>query len=255
LPQRVTRSKSSSVASRAPKASAPAAAAAGPTAPAAAPGTGTGTTPAPTSPLRATMTTLPKGQLLERVHPDRFGATEFNPGTVGNARFSPIRDDKGVLIPTLYAGTTLACALMESVFHDVPYTAGLKTFDKAKLTGQVHSTIETRSDLTLVDLTTVALRRLGVTRPQLIETEKDRYPQTRLWAEALHREFPDAQGLTWVSRQDDTARACIIFGDRIPASALQQQGVSRGLVGDPAAYGEVLDLADRLDVAIVPGKV
>jgi hypothetical protein len=241
------------MASRPPKASAPAAAAiAGPlaSAPAAA-----GATPAPTTPLRATMTTLPKGQLLERVHPDRFGATQFNPGAVGNARFSPIHNDKGETIPTLYAGTTLDCALMETVFHDVPYTTGFKSVDSAKLTGQAHSTIETHRNMTLVDLTTVPLRRLGVTRSQLIETEKDRYPQTRPWAEALHREFPDAQGLTWVSRQDDTARAYVLFGDRIPAGVLKQKGASLDLVGDPATYTEVLNLADRLDVVIVPGKV
>jgi len=237
------------MASRAPKA---AAAAARPTAPAAAV---PGATPAPTSPLRATMTTLSKGQSLERVHADRFGATQFNPGAVGNARFSPIRNGKSETIPTLYAGTTLDCALLETVFHDVPYTAGFKSVDKARLTGQVHSTIETHSDLTLVDLTTVALRKLGVTRPQLIETEKDRYPQTRAWAEALHREFPEAQGLTWVSRQDDTARAYVLFGDRIPASALKQKGASRDLVDDPVTYTEVLNLADRLGVDIVPGKV
>ena len=238
------------MASRGPKA--PAAVTAGTVTPAAA---GPGATPAPTSPLRATMMTLPKGQLLERVHPDRFGATVFNPGAVGNARFSPIRDDTGATIPTLYAGTTLDCALLETIFHDVPYTAGFKSIDKARLTSQVHSTIETHSDLTLVELTTVALRRLGVSRPQLIETEKDRYPQTRLWAEALYREFPEAQGLMWVSRQDDTARAYVFFGDRILASALQQQGVSRGLLGNPAAYDQVLNLAERLGVEIVPGRV
>ena len=201
------------------------------------------------------MKKLPKGQLLERVHPDRFGATQSNPGAVGNARFSPIRNDKGETIPTLYAGTTLDCALLETVFHDVPYTAGFKSIDKARLTGQVHSTLETHSDLNLVDLTTVALRKLGVSRKQLIETEKDQYPQTRPWAEALHRACPDAQGLMWVSRQDDTARAYVFFDDRIPPGALKQKGASRDLVGDSATYTEVLNLADRLGVVIVPGTV
>ena len=201
------------------------------------------------------MKKMPKGQLLERVHPDRFGAAQSNPGAVGNARFSPIRNDKGETIPTLYAGTTLDCALLETVFHDVPYTAGFKSIDKARLTGQVHSTLETHSDLNLVDLTTVALRKLGVSRKQLIETEKDQYPQTRPWAEALHRACPDAQGLMWVSRQDDTARAYVLFDDRIPPGALKQKGASRDLVGDPATYTEVLNLADRLGVVIVPGTV
>lgn len=89
---------------------------------------------------------------------------------------------------------------METVFHDVPHTAGFKSFDKGKLTGQVHSAVQVSQPLHLVDLSSVALRKLGVTRKQLIDTEKDQYPATRKWAEAIHRQYPDVQGLSWVSR-------------------------------------------------------
>ena len=60
-------------------------------------------TPAPPAALHITPWTLPAEQVLHRVHQDLYKADQFNPGQKGNARFSPIRDAKGDLIPTLYA--------------------------------------------------------------------------------------------------------------------------------------------------------
>lgn len=133
-------------------------------------------TPVPPATLHVTMTELATGQVLHRVHQDQYRADQFNPGTRGNARFSPIQNDQGQPIPTLYAGTTMDCALMETVFHDMSHTAGFKTFDKGKLAGQVHSTVEVAQPLKVVDLASVPLRKLGVTRKQLIDTEKDPVP-------------------------------------------------------------------------------
>lgn len=94
-------------------------------------------TPEPPDTLHATFTLVAQGSVLHRVHLSRFRSHQFNLGVQGNARFSPIQDVHGNPIPTLYGGTTLACALMETVFHDVPHTAGFKSFDKGKLAGQV----------------------------------------------------------------------------------------------------------------------
>lgn len=212
------------------------------------------TTPQPTGDLQASFTELAEGTVLHRVHQSQYQADQFNPGVRGNARFSPIQDDHGRAIPTLYAGTALPCALMESVFHDVPHTAGFKSFDKAKLAGQIHSTVRVEAGLQLVDLSSVALRKLGVTRKQLIDTAKDQYPATRKWAMALHRQCPQAQGLSSVSRQDDSTRAVVLFGDRIAEGALQAGDESHSLTDDPGTYNAVLDLADRIGVSIIPGK-
>lgn len=211
--------------------------------------------PAPPDKLQATLTSLEKGDVLHRVHQSKYQADQFNPGVHGNARFSPIQNKHGKPIPTMYGGTTMACALMETVFHDVPHTAGFKSFDKDKLVEQVHSTIQVEQELQLVDLASVPLRKLGVTRKQLIDTEKDQYPATRKWAEAIHRQCPQAQGLSWVSRQDDSARAVVLFGDRIPAGALRPNGNSRSLLDDGDIYDAMLDLADRIGVNIVQGKI
>jgi len=211
-------------------------------------------TPAPPAKLHATFTTISHGELLHRVHLRRYQADHFNPGIQGNARFSPIKDADGQPVPTLYGGTTMECALMETVFHDVAHTAGFKSFDKAKLREQVHSMLKLAQPLHVIDLASVPLRKLGVTRKQLIDSGKEQYPATRKWAEAIHHQCPQAQGLLWVSRQDDTARAVILFGDRIPAGTLEPEGQSRSLLDNSETYDAVLDLADRIGVNIVPGK-
>ena len=65
--------------------------------------------------LDATLVTWGGGLEFHRVHDIAFGGSEFNTSTKGYARFSPITDDAGALIPTLYAGTTFDCAHMEMV--------------------------------------------------------------------------------------------------------------------------------------------
>ena len=180
---------------------------------------------------------------------------QFNPGIEGNARFSPIRNATGAAIPTLYAAVTFDAAAMETVFHDVSHAPGFKHYDKRKLERQVYSQLEVKRELTLVDLGSVALRKLGVPRKLLIDTDKDQYPATRLWAEALHSQHPKIQGLSWISRQDDSARAVMLFGDRVPGGALQQAGDSRSLLQGETCYLALLDLAERIGVDIAPGKV
>lgn len=191
---------------------------------------------------------------IHRVHLERYRADQFNPGLNGNARFSPIRDANGQPIPTLYGGTSFDCAAMETVFHDVPFAAGFKTYDKGKLAGQQHSLLHCSHDLLLVDLGSKALRKLGVPRKSLIDTEKDQYPLTRQWAEAIHRQRADVQGLCWTSRQDDSARALMLFGDRVEVNSLAAQGQARSLLQDSAAYMQVLELAEQIGVLMVAGR-
>lgn len=195
--------------------------------------------------------TWPKGRVIHRIHLSLYVASEFNPGVKGNACFSPIRTAAGTRIPTLYGGTTFDCAAMETVFHDVPFAPGLKTFDKAKLANQVYSTLAPKRDLILADLSSTALRSLGLRRSELIDTEKDQYPGTRKWAEAVHAQCPSVDGLCWVSRQDDRALALILFGDRVLADDLTSTGDSRGVIADVDLYSDLLALGERIGVNIV----
>ena len=212
------------------------------------------TVPAPPAVLHVTPATWKIGTGLHRVHLDRYAAAAFNPGIKGNARFSPIVNAAGKPIPTLYGGTSFHCAAMETVFHDVPFAPGLKTVARHRLEGQLHSVLAITATLTLADLRNVPMRKLGVERKQLIDTEKDSYDQTRKWAAAIHAQHTHIQGLCWTSRQDDSAMAVMLFGDRIGAGVLAPKGLSRSLVDDAAAFMEILALADMIGVRVVAGR-
>ncbi len=209
--------------------------------------------PEPLSDLSGLVKTMtwPSGQAIHRVHLDSYDGNAFNPGMKGNARFSPIQDVAGASIPTLYGGTTFDCAAMETIFHDVPFAPGLKTFDKAKLTDQAYSIVTPRRDLVLADLSATALKALGLRRSELIDTEKDQYPETRKWAEAIHAQCPAVDGLCWVSRQDDRARAVVLFGDRTATTDLALASASRSVIDDIGIYTDLLVLAERIGVNIV----
>jgi hypothetical protein len=212
------------------------------------------TVPDPPAVLPITRATWKAGAALHRVHLDKYAPDAFNPGIEGNARFSPIVSAAGKPIPMLYGGTSFACAAMETVFHDVPFAPGLKTVAKHKLEGQQHSVLAGTAALALADLRNVPLRKLGVERKQLIDTEKDTYGQTRKWAAAIHARHADIQGLCWTSRQDDSAMAVMLFGDRIGAGVLTQRDASRSLLDDGDAIMDLLALADVIGVRVVAGR-
>lgn len=207
--------------------------------------------PGPGELIQARLIKIEVGRVLHRVHMSQFQSTAFNGTENGNARFSPIRNAKGEIIPTVYAGSTFDCAAMETVFHDVTYEPVPKYFQKAKLIGHKYSNVLVVDELSVVDLSTKALRSLKITRNELIDTEKNMYPITRGWAEAIHAAVPGAQGLRWISRQDDTVEAVVLFGDRIGPNALVPHGRSLDLTNDEEAYNLLLDLAEVIGVRIV----
>ncbi|HTF69501.1 MAG TPA: RES domain-containing protein [Edaphobacter sp.] len=106
-------------------------------------------------------------------------------------------------------------------------------------------------DLRLIDLSTIALHKLGIDRAHLIDTTKAQYPRTRGWVEALYSQFPDAQGLSWTSRRHDHAQAVILFGTRVKTSDLTIAGPSTVLLEDSDAILSVVDLATKLGATLV----
>lgn len=205
----------------------------------------------PADELDATVVLWGKGEEFHRVHDAIYKGNEFNPSRKGNARFSPIRDSDGRVIPTLYAGTSLDCALMETIFHDVPFVAGFKPLSFTKLKGKVHTVFTPKVDFKLVDLGTIALRRLGVDRAHLIDTTKWHYPETRKWAECFYAQFGDVQGLRWTSRQDDSAQAVMLFGTRVNSKYLVVTGPSTPLLAGDLVSAAVINLAMRIGVTLV----
>lgn len=209
----------------------------------------------PAGRLNATLIQWGKGKTVFRVHRSIYKADQFNDSRKGDARFSPLIDDgRNAVLPTLYAGTTFDCALMESVFHAVPYRPGLKTVSKSKyVEGAICSTLSLTGDLLLVDLSSVSLHKLGVAPADLTQTEAAYYPASREWALALYEQNPTAQGFIWTSRRDDDAKAVLLFGNRVGPGMLEVGAdVFPLLLPDGSARMEVLSLAVRLDVLLVP---
>ena len=206
----------------------------------------------PAGALDLTLVTVPAGQLIHRVHEQKHTPLSFNPG-FGWARFSPIADASGEQIPTIYGGFTFRCALLETVFHDVAYAPGFKQLGRSKLNDLLHSVVRPLQDLRLVDLGTVALRRLGPKRSQIIDTESTEYAITQQWAARFHAQDTTVQGIRWTSRQDDQTFAVVLFGDRIDSTALSEAAASRSLLTD--AYAEVVGVADEIGVMLVDATI
>ena len=204
----------------------------------------------PTGPLKASIIFWKPGRPIHRIHSSAYAETEHNSSAKGNARFSPIRDAAGEIIPILYGGSTMDCALMETVFQDVPYTPDLKIVDKSRLEAVAHSVVVSKADLLMIDLGNVALRKLGIDRAHLIDTTKAHYPETRRWAEALYLQFPDCQGLRWISSQDDSAEAILLFDNRIPAGTLSVVQAAEPLQVRGFATLPVLYLARKIGVKL-----
>jgi hypothetical protein len=200
---------------------------------------------------------LASGQTVYRVHPSIYssagGVVLFNDNDLGNARFSPIRDSTSAIIPTIYAGTSIECALMETVFHDAPLGVGPTNVDPAKLDPIVCSEIEVIEELLLIDFTSIGLRFFGLKNTQLIDTDAVDYKLTRSWAEVLYDRNPEAQGLYWTSRQDNRAQALMLFGTRADsAKHLRPIGSPKRLRADDGTIDlDVLRLAKKIDVDLV----
>jgi hypothetical protein len=190
------------------------------------------------------------GRPLHRIHSLRFAASQFNPG-LGDARFSPLRDAQGLPVPTLYAGASPDVAIMETLFHDLPQHSDGAPFDLARLGGLAWSRLIPLRPLTLIVLTPMTLRRLGIKRSQLLDSDASQYPITRLWALALWQQNPTAQGLCWSSRQHGD-EALMLFGDRVAQRQFDVEVASRPLIQCDELLGRVETLADEMGVVLLP---
>lgn len=187
------------------------------------------------------------GTPVVRVHSTARSADAFNPGLGAPSRFAPLYGVDGTPIPTLYAATTVAGALSESVFHDVPYRGGGKRILAGRLTGLGLSTIIVMAPIRLAMLAGLGLRRLGVRRRDLDDSGPGSYGLTAAWALALYSCPAAPSGLLWTSRQDDTASAVLLFGVRVPRTALLvasdplplDMGAGLALVDDAATLAAI----------------
>lgn len=208
---------------------------------------------APVPPLDPLFDRWPAGQVIHTIHNTAYPPGLFNPGVDGAGRprkptrFAPIRDMAGKVVPYLYGGATLDCAIFETVFHEVPIDAADKFVDLDDFAQRGHGQLAPNRELKLVDLTSEGLHRLKVPKEELITSPPRDYPLTARWAEALHRQCADADGLLWMSRQRDRDHALLLFGDRL-AGVLSGTRIGGPLAKNPTLRDAVLQAALRAGI-------
>ena len=121
----------------------------------------------------------------------------------------------------------MEAAIHETVFHDVPLTAGIKTVPRGAVESRRHSTLLVRRPVRLASLRAPDLMKWGVRRDSLLGGHPTCYDRTVLWAKAIHDQH-DIDGLIWTSIRCDPAAAILLFGDRVAAGDLQVVAVREG---------------------------
>lgn len=190
-----------------------------------------------------------RGSSFHRCHDSRFGATELNPGA-GKGRFHPLLTEGGEPVATLYGSNTPDGALSETVFHDVPFRGPGRQISLATLRNLMLSTLAPRRDLKLAQLHGHGLRRIQISRRELIECDASRYDWTRRWGAALHDSTPDLDGMTWVSRQHDTSLALVLFGDRVARDEFDAIEPPLPLAWGPG-LARVYEAAEAADILVI----
>ncbi|MXG88416.1 RES family NAD+ phosphorylase [Nocardioides flavescens] len=163
---------------------------------------------------------LPAESVLYRTHSRLVPALGFNDRYGAGGRFHFFDNDRGATVGVLYAGETPACAIFESVFHDVPVTPSKKRFRGSRLIGRDLSMLTTAAalDLVLVEFHDPGLQALGLRPERITATTSRHYWRTVAWAKAVHAQVDWAQGLVWMSARSNTAKSYVLFEDRLAAS-------------------------------------
>lgn len=94
-----------------------------------------------------------------------------------------------------------------------------------------------------------SLDPLKVPKAELIASAPIDYPGTARWAQALHQQCPDIDGMVWMSRQRDRDQALILFGDRV-GTALTGTRMGAALRGDEVLRQAILALALRVGIDV-----
>jgi RES domain len=193
---------------------------------------------------------LPKGSELHRIYSPAFAGNAFNPTHAKLNRFSPIFDARGEVVPVLYAASSRAGAIYETLFHDAAIKGSRHKALPLKALNKHYGTWVTQRPLMLATLHAPDLARFGVTIDQLTATNAMYYPQTARWAEAIHRAHAGVEGLEWTSYRAGPERAYVLFGDRVNSADLVSAGNEMLIPKDAALFREVVDCGERVVVRI-----
>jgi RES domain len=202
-------------------------------------------TPVPPKPFNPQTATLDVGTQLYRVFIAAEGrtATTFNPGFGAPTRFAFFGTP---VIPVLYAAATEEAAVAETLLHDIPVSGGILPYDKYART--VMARLQVARPVRVGILHGLGLRQLKVTAADLTASGAETYPETVNWAQAAH----DAEfdGLVWMSRLCNDARAYVFFGDRCDDAFIQDSTFGR-LFATGADQLWLIDLCAPLHVDVL----
>jgi hypothetical protein len=150
------------------------------------------------------------------------------------------------VIRVLYAAATEGTAVAETLLHDIPASGGILPYDKYART--VMARLQVARPVRVGILPGRGLRRLKVTAADLTASGAETYPETVKWAHAAH----DAEfdGLVWMSRLCNDAKAYVFFGDRCHDAFIQDSTFGR-LFATGADQLWLIDLCAPLHVDVL----
>lgn len=201
----------------------------------------------PPDPFDPATATLPAGHLLYRVLSATRTATDFNPGIGARTRFGFFGDP---VVPIMYAADTEDAAIAETLLHDIPAEGGLLPYDQ--YADKVLVRLKVTRSVRLGVLHGTGLRRLKVTAAELTASPASSYATTVRWAEAAHGAGLD--GLVWMSRQCNDAKAYVFFGDRCGPEkdpAFDQDPTHARIFASPADQLWLIDRCAPLHVDVL----
>jgi hypothetical protein len=125
----------------------------------------------------------------------------------------------------LYGADKLIGAISETIFHTIPADGDRlkpRTIPRTTIEKYAVSIIACHRSLRLIDLTGHGIGRTGmdITHDELITSTAAHYTITRAWAETFHQHPLKVDGFMWMSRQYNSARAMMLFDDRVEPDAL-----------------------------------
>lgn len=202
--------------------------------------------------LKPAIEMWPAGRRLTRAYDARFGLLAFN-ATATAGRFRPVTTPEGVIVPTAYAAEDDETAIAERLLRgvDPEHQDRPRRLLRRAVRGVELAEVAATRDLKLVRLHGLGLQRLRLARAELIESGRDRYAWTATWAQALHDCPGQPDGLIWTARQNDSAKAVILFATRGADRALRLDGRATPL-DRGEGYERLLDVCLTAGVDLEP---
>lgn len=196
---------------------------------------------------KLTLETLPEKTRLFRVGVTSFATNAWDTRPNADYRFSPLKHANGGILPVTYCGYSPEVALYETVLR-----FGQRRIEMRDLTERYLAEVVTSRPLSLIPLAGPASRILGESVAVAISHCPSLwYERTRAWATSLRDGHPDADGITWISRQHGAHRAIVIWQQHAAMTAPFLE-VDRAALTSIGVLARLTELAQAEGVQVLP---